>query len=406
MKSGAALLALVSVIVVGLGLKYFMTDRSDEREGLTAHAARQREDPTRNVPSVGSENPVQSGELSILQALDASVLAVMNDKTMTSETKFAFFWNGYQKNKSFVALSTYYIDCLSSIVPLPHVDLLLSELDNTMIAAQIKKHLMQVLQSAYIVENGLSEDSRQRILGVVKSNIHNVDPEVAGEAVLLYARMGAPDDLAAILGDAMQRKIISPLDYIREGAFQLPNVSDPKQQNALLETLINAAKKSGSDESEHMLMTSLELIVQSPSRLARIDSASKDLITQYLATHEPVVQSDGFNYDLVSAIEYGNWLTSYAIVKNKSAVDVLDWITRQVTDVATDPDKIVAVLTSPVARDVVRLAREAGQLDGIKHKLESEMAGQRPGTSAYSAFEAALELLQTGGGSDIQPLYP
>jgi len=408
-KSGRVLLGLTTVSVVGLAVVvagHFATDPSADKHLSTVHAERQREEPTLDVALGESENPIRSGQLSILQALDASVLEVMNDKAMSNERKFTYFWDGYQKNKSSVALSTYYIDCLSSIVPLPHVELLLTELDSTMIAAKIKNHLMQVLQSAYLAESGMSEDGKQRILSDIKSNIYNVDPDVAGEAVLLYARMGAPDNLVAILGDALQRKIISPLNFLREGTFQLPNVNEPKQQNALVETLINIAQKSGSDESEHMLTTSLGLIIQSPSRLARIDSASKELIAQYLATHEPVVQSDGVNYGLISAIDYGNWLTSYAIIKSKSASDVSQWITHQVTDATADPKKIVAVMTLPMASEVVRLARESGQLEAMKHKVESEMSGMRPGTSAYSAFEAALELLQAGSGSDFQPLYP
>jgi len=341
-----------------------------------------------------TEVPVISTLPSMLQALDQSVLAVMNDKTMSNEKKFTFFWDGYQRNKSTADLATYYIDCLSSIVPLPHVEQLLTELASPMTAAGVKTHLMQVLQTGYLRENGIDEKNRTLALDAIRSNVHNVDPAVAGQAVLLYARMGAPDDLVAILDDARQRKIISPLDYLREGVFQLPNIAGEKQQNGLLMTLINTAQGNGTDESVHMLTTTLGLIIQSPTRLARIESSNRNQITEFLASHEPEVKSDGINYDLVSAIEYADWLYSYASVKSKSDTEALVWITGQVTDASADFKKIVAVMTGPMAPEVARMARQNGLVDGMRQKVQQEMAGQRPGTAAYSAYEAALEILK------------
>jgi len=350
-----------------------------------------RSQPVTPNRSDDSAPPVQ---LSTLQVLDQSVMAVMNNKAMSNEKKFEFFWDGYQKNKSSIALSSYYIDCLSSIVPLPHIDQLLAELDNTMTAAEIKNHLMQVLQSSYLQENGLTGTDRQFALNGIKASIANADPAVAGQAVLLYARMGAQDDLVRILADALQQKIISPADYIRESVFQLPNVDTPEQQHALLATLISDAQKNDTNQLEHQLMTSLELIIQSPSRLARIDPTSRTAITHYLMTHEPAVQSDGINYDLVSAIEYGDWLRSYGIIKSKSDADMLDWVTRQMTDIASDTKKIVAVMNSPMAPDLVQMASQIGQLEGMKQRVERDLAGKQPGSAAYAAYEAALGILR------------
>ena len=343
-----------------------------------------------------SDGPTPTVQLNALQALDESVMTVMNDKTMSNEKKFAFFWQGYQKNKSSILLSTYYLDCLPSILPLPHIDQLLAELGNPMTAAEIKIHLMQVLQSSYLHENGLVESDRQFALDGIKANIDNTDPTVAGQAVLLYARMAAPDNLVRILADAFEQKIISPSDFIRENVFQLANVDEPQQQQALLATLIRAAQQNEADQSDHILTTTLGLIIQSPSRLARIDAASRNIIARYLMTHEPPVRSDGINYDLVSAIEYSDWLYSYAIIRSRSDADMLDWVTRQMTDVKIDTEKIVAVMNLPMASDVLRVVSQSGQLEGMKQKVERAMTGLKQGTAAYSAYEAALDILKRG----------
>ena len=343
-----------------------------------------------------SEQPkmmAAQGSSDFLQALDASVMEVLNDKTLSNEKKFNFLWDGYQKNKVDVMLATYYIDGISSVFPLLHIEKILTELASPMNGAEIKNHLLQLLYYGYVEEKALNQQNRQLALHAIQSNIQNDDPKVAGEAVRLYARMGAKDDLIKILDEALERNIISPLDYIREGVFQLANITEPKAQNALLMKIINIAQQSDSSESESMLVGTISLMIQSPSRLARIDPGSKSRIKKYLENHEPKVESEGIHYDMVNAIDYTNWLKSYALLNTKSEAEVPGWVLNHIVNRPIETQKIVALVTSPMGADVVRLARQTGQADAMKNRVARELDGLRPGNTEYSAFEAALDIL-------------
>ena len=372
-------------------MTYLWTDQSEKvyqsandfqsekkQEKLSAPSAQQR------IPS----DPIDEG-----QARDIYVMAVINDQTMSNEKKFAIFWDGYQKNKVSPLMATYYIDCLAALSPLPHLDQLLAELDDASTSSKVKNHLLQLLQSAYVRGKGLDENSQRRVLDAIKTNIQNTDPTIAGEAVLLYTRMGTNDHLIKILGESLQRQIISPIDYIREGVFQLPNITDGKEQNTFLKKLIYHAQKLESEAADRMFSGALSLIIQSPEVLKRIDVINMKLLTEYLSSHEPAVQLAGTGYDFGQAFDYTNWLTSYAILKTKSEAEVPGWVARYLVDSTSDTKKIVAVMTSPIAPEVARVMHQTGKFATIKNKVEREMARLRSDTYEYSAFEAALDIL-------------
>ena len=215
----ALALALVALLIAGAAIviaNHFARPQREQAHALPG--TRPAEQTLLPATPEKSGSPVPSGQTDALYALDESVLAIMNDTTLSNETKFAIFWDGYQKNKSNVTLSTYYIDCLSSIAPLPHIVKILAELSDPMTDPEIKNHLLRVLYYGYIEANGFDANSRQLALNAIKANIHHVDPTVAGEALVFYARMGVKDDWVALLGEALQRTIISPLEYLREGA--------------------------------------------------------------------------------------------------------------------------------------------------------------------------------------------
>lgn len=371
---------------------HFWTDLSEKEPERALDVLSQKRQ--EKLSAATSEQQIPSNPVDAWQARDEYVMGIIDDKTMSNEKKFAILWDGYQKNKASPMMATYYIDCLAALSPLPHLDRLLAELDDASISAEVTNHLLQLLSSAYVRNKGLDENSQRRVLEVIKANIQNADPMIAGEAVLLYARMGADDNLVKILGDSLHRQIISPLDYIHEGVFQCPNITDAKEQNSFLITLLSTEKKLESEEADHMLSGAMNLIVQSPEVLKRIDTSNRKLITEYLGSHEPTVQLAGIGYDLGKAIDYTNWLQSYATLKTKSETQVPGWISHHLVDSTGDTQKIVAVMTSQMAPEVVWIMRQTGKVDTIKNKVERDMAGLRPGTVEYSAFEAALDILK------------
>ena len=134
-------------------------------------------------------------------------------------------------------------------------------------------------------------------------------------------------------------------------------------------------------------------MIQSDTRMARLDPASKNLIVDYLRTHEPAVSAVD-NFGRSSEFDYLLWLESYAIVKSTATAGVIEWVTSRMAEAATDPKKIVSVLTSPMGLDVARMAHQTGKAGDMHHTLVREMTGLRQGTPAYSAFEAALDMLK------------
>lgn len=400
MKPTTKLLALTAV--VGAAATQFSVDYFGTKVRVEApppQLAIKR--PAQEMYSAKPAHPAPPGQAEPGPALDAYVMALIGDKTLSNQKKFDIFWDGYQKNKTSTVLSTYYIDCLHALTPLPYLDKLLAELSSPATLPEVKNHLMQVMQSAYLgrkgldgIEKGLDVYDQQRVLHAIKTNIDNTDPNIAGEAVLLYVRMGAQDDLVKILGESLQGQLISPLDYLREGIVQLPNITDAKAQYIFLLTLIRHAQTLDSMDANRVLLQSVNLLVQSPSVLKRIDTASQQQIMEYLRIHEPDVQSEGFDYDPGNAIAYTDWLTSYATLKTRSAANVPGWVTHYLAQRSNDVKKIVAVMSSPLGAEVAQFAHQTEQMDAIKYNVERAMRQLRPGTSAYSAFEAALDIMK------------
>ena len=342
---------------------------------------------TKNIPS--------EVDLNSPHFLDSYVISILDDPKLSPDQKFALLWDGYLNNKYSKELGAYYLDSLSGLTPLPHVDKILAELNSAMTPAGLKTHLMAVLQSAYMDgKNGMNEMNREIVLNAIKHHLYDADPVVAKEAVLLYSRMGKADDTTALLTDAYQRQLITEADFIRESAFKLPDIRNPQQQNAMLDTLLNVSKNASSDDTHHTLVAALGIILQNPATLEKIQSSTKEALAGYLALHEPEFHANQSSFDFIQAVEYCNWLQSVVAVSNKDGRGNAEFILDKIIAPDIDTHKIVAVLTSPEGQGIIRLARQNGKTGILQMRLATYVPQLSPDTVAYSAYQAALSVLQ------------
>ena len=335
-------------------------------------------------------------EENTLERLDRFIMNTLASTTLSDEAKFALVWAEYQKNRYHPVLDGYFLDSLLGISPLPHVGLLINELRDATTTYQAKKHLIRLLETAYLDRNDnatLAGVSQQSILAAIHANTYSPDLSLAGLASLTYARLAPIEAADQVLTEAYRRKTISEQEFVHTSSFNLTSLPGAQINPSLL-NLIRIAEANKTDESNKTLVQNLAQLIQTPDSFARFDAASRKTLSAFFAKHEPAMDSDHSGYDMSGAVRYAAWLGSCALLKQSTAGNSTGYLLTTLSHPQTSTQKMLAILLAPEGPDVIRMARETGQVGVLRDRIASDVPGLLPDSNVHSVYQAALMMLQ------------
>jgi len=327
--------------------------------------------------------------------MDSAILIEAANPALSADQKFQILWSAYQRNKSSDEVASYYLDSLVSISPLPHVDKLISELNNAMTSAELQRHLMRLLETAYRDRNegDLAGISQNIILDVIHAKMNNDETSVANEAVDIYSRQANPELAISALKTAHERRIINDTEFIRDIFFKIPAINDPTIRNALISQMIILAAQTQTPEAASALVGAVGVIFEYTDHIKLNDQTSSAL-RDFLIKNEPQFNAgENMQYEMLTAADYYSWLNSYAKAGNKSENETLKFMLETLTSNATDPKKIIAVLLSDRGRHLVNLARQEGKLTVLQNSLKIALLQLPQGFELFDLTQSALSSL-------------
>ena len=126
----------------------------------------------------------------------------------------------------------------------------------------------------------------------------------------------------------------------------------------------------------------------------KLDPASQTQLLNYFRQHEPQFASDPSQFGMTMAVSYYNWLNGFASLSSNGHRDAADHIMLQsILDPMTDSRKVTAMLMSDSGPRLTALAHQEGNVQLMESKLQSALAGLRPGSGAYTAHLSMLNQL-------------
>ena len=327
--------------------------------------------------------------------MDSTILIEAANPALSADQKFQILWSAYQRNKSSDEVASYYLDSLVSISPVPHVDKLISELNNAMTSPELQRHLMRLLETAYRDRNegNVNGVSQNNILDVIQAKMNNDEDSVANEAVDIYSRQANPELAISALKTAHESHVINDSEFIHDIFFKIPAINDPTIQNALVSQMIILAAQTQTPEAANALVGAVGVIFEYTDHIKLNDQTSSAL-RDFLIKNEPqFIAGENTQYEMLTAADYCSWLNSYAKAGNKSENETLKFMLETLTSNATDPKKIIAVLLSNRGQNVVHLARQEGRLTTLQNSLKIALLQLPQGFELFDLTQSALNSL-------------
>ncbi len=341
------------------------------------------------------EIPVLS-EPRLQESWDDYLVNTLQDPTLSDAQKFDLLWAAYQFNKSSDSRASLALDLISQLRKLPDAAPLITELEDAMTSAELKAHLLAALEASLLDPDGRASarPDRDRILKAIYRQTSDADTDIASDAIQIYARHGSPTAAIAILNNAYQHQRISPADFIRELAFKVPGASGADEQAMLVTNLIDTAHAHDSAEVSDAMIGAVAVINASSDDGLKLDPTRQTQLLNYFRQHEPQFASDPAQFGMTMAVSYYNWLNGFASLASNGNRDAADHIMLQsILDPMTDSRKVTAMLMSDSGPRLTALAHQEGNVQLMESKLQSALAGLRPGSGAYAAHLSMLNQL-------------
>ncbi|HYD81385.1 MAG TPA: hypothetical protein VEC06_16380 [Paucimonas sp.] len=382
---------------------------SNANEEVSLFPAAQVDEKQRNIAEIGpsfstnapidAQDAAPAEEANELNKLDSEVISLIQSKNVTRSTKFDTLWTAYTKNRAARQLAAYYIDSMQALTPLSEEEIrkLISELNQSTLSPELKAHFIRLLANAAVSDEASAPNTpkpkRELILATIKASSSDPNAFVAKEAILAFTRIAPLEEASYALGDAYRRNILSEAEYIRESAFKLPEIKDPRQQESALAGLATLSQHSKNPESREALLRSIALMLENPQISEHLGSESRRSLAEYFKANEPAVLFSSTDYDMAKAVQYNNWLHGLANLNGRTIEERTNFVLNIATDETTDSGKIVALLISPQGHEKVSAARRSGKLKVLQNRLQAEIPKLAPTSATYSIYQAALEVL-------------
>jgi hypothetical protein len=241
-------------------------------------------------------------------------------------------------------------------------DFLKSSLSN-----EEKVVLARILASFYLRDDANGWNSQ--VLDDLRQLAHSGDKELARAATLSFSRLGYFPDSESILLAAKNAKQITDQDYYGELTHMLPFASADKQR-AIADTI----RSGGDTHSVDILSTMLP----STEMLKKISPDALAVIKAFILEHEPKFPQAPERFGLFDVIRYGEWLKSVAALSDKnSGFDFNNASTERLSDVNTDPRKIIAFLISSDGDKFISTASSSETFRRMQQHIEAYAAQNR-----------------------------
>jgi hypothetical protein len=217
----------------------------------------------------------------------------------------------------------------------------------TLLASKITKEekvaLVRILAQQHTYDNktGLNDTITSDLRGHVNSG----DREVATAATLAISRLANVPDKREILLSAKNRGLIDTDGYYGELAHAVA-FSEADEQLKIVSEIRNAKNRYA---TEIVAMT-----VNSPDMAKKLRPEARAEVASLLAGSEPLFSQAIGQYDIIEGLRYAAWIRALTTMRasefNKNGSEL---IMSKLSEERADPRKIIAVLTSDYAPQLV-----------------------------------------------------
>jgi hypothetical protein len=242
----------------------------------------------------------------------------------------------------------------------------------TLLASRITKEekvaLVRILAQQHTYDNktGLNDT----ITSDLRRHVNSGDREVAIAATLAISRLANVPDKREVLLSAKNRGLIDADGYYGELAHAVA-FSEADEQLKILSEIRNAKNRYA---AEILAMT-----VNSPDMAKKLRPEARAEVASLLAGSEPSFSQAIGRYDITEGLRYAAWIRALATMRgsgfNKNGSEL---IMSKLSEERADPRKIIAVLTSEYAPQLVAEIGQRNRFDILLQRA-ALYAKQHPG---------------------------
>jgi len=230
----------------------------------------------------------------------------------------------------------------------------LAQLLNKKIPDVERLELIRLLGSMY--QQGKRTQVNATIASELRREMENTNTTAAKVALQTYSRCGYQADRSSLLERGLRRGLITQDEMAQElGIGLLAAPADAQIDDA--SRLVQLDRPFGVDVLTQVLTTK--------EAVRQLAPAAQQRISLLLLRREPLMPIPIGEYGYNDGGRYADWLHTLALLAESSGEDTyFDVIERRLSDVKTDPRKLLGFLTSPYARPLLANKSQAQRLRG------------------------------------------
>lgn len=214
--------------------------------------------------------------------------------------------------------------------------------------------LIRLLGSMY--QQGKRNQVNATITSELRREVESANATTAKIALQTYSRCGYQSDRGNLLELGLRRGLISQDEMAQElavGLLAAPSDAQPGDASRL-----EQLDRSFGVDVLTQVLTTKEAVKQ-------LTPAAQQRITQLLLRREPLMPMPIGEYGYNDGGRYADWLHTLALLAESNGEETyFDVVERRLSDVKSDPRKLLGFLTSPHARPLLANKTQAQKLRG------------------------------------------